>query len=60
MHWLFDVERNMSIEKNQKMVKICFLKVLLIDAVNIVKVVHGSTKLLLKVEWMIKGYVYLK
>ena len=29
--WLFDKERNVSVRKKQKMVKIYFLKLLLID-----------------------------
>ena len=43
--WLLDIERNVPMEKIQKTVKNCFLKLLLKDLVDIVKVVHCSTKL---------------
>ena len=43
--WLLDIERNVPMEKIQKTVKNCFLKLLLKDLVDIVKVVYCSTKL---------------
>ena len=43
--WLLDIERNVPMEKIQKTVKNCFLKLLLKGLVDIVKVVHCSTKL---------------